>query len=116
LTVTLHYLAILLVAKYVPDIVSASSLIEVRQETEQSLEIMKRIGKSSLVSQIARCCIEQLLSNGATTIYTANISRLSGHRSIQGLSNELLNQFGKDDFDELDQSFLDIYSRLPLCE
>jgi hypothetical protein len=37
-------------------------------------------------------------------------------KSIQGLSNELLNQFGKDDFDELDQSFLDIYSRLPLCE
>lgn len=36
--------------------------------------------------------------------------------SIQRPSDELLNQFARDDFGELDQSFLDIYSRLPLCE
>jgi hypothetical protein len=37
-------------------------------------------------------------------------------QSIQRPSIELLNQFGRDDFEELDQSFLDIYSQLPLCE
>jgi hypothetical protein len=58
----MHYLAILLVGKHVPDKIPASSLIELRQETEESLEIMKRIGKTSLVTQKARSCIKQLLS------------------------------------------------------
>lgn len=62
LTVTMHNLAILLVGRHGPDIVSASSMVEVRQDIDQSLETMGSIGKSSLVTQKARCCIKQLLS------------------------------------------------------
>lgn len=62
LTITLHYLAILLVEKHAPDTLSTFPLTELRHETEESLETMKKIGKSSLVTQKARCCIKQLLA------------------------------------------------------
>jgi hypothetical protein len=62
LTITLHYLAILLVEKHAPDTLSPSPQTELRHETEESLETMKKIGKSSLVTQKAICCIKQLLA------------------------------------------------------
>lgn len=62
LTVALHYFAILLVTKHEPGVLDVNSVIAVRQEIDEALNVMETLGKSSLITQKAGCCIERLLA------------------------------------------------------
>lgn len=62
LTVTLHYFAMLIVKKHEPEVFDTASVAEIWQEIEDALRVMKHIGKNSLITQKAGCCIERLLT------------------------------------------------------
>ncbi|KAE8337811.1 hypothetical protein BDV24DRAFT_177280 [Aspergillus arachidicola] len=125
LTVTLHNFAMLVVKKHDPDVFSTASVAEIRQEIEYALNIMKFIGKNSLITQKAGCCIERLLTVFDTLGDHVRVRSAVSldfwdadciMRNIGQASDELLMHFSQDDFIDQDLSFLDLYSRLPLCE
>ncbi|KAL4914949.1 hypothetical protein BDW62DRAFT_213108 [Aspergillus aurantiobrunneus] len=125
LTIALHYLAILLVTKQDRDILDASSAAGIRHEIEGVLGVVERFGKSSLITQNAVCCIGKLL-----IVFDTLGSRLDVAPSIPfdfcdadyvleniGLpSSDFLATCGQDEFEQQNPSFLDLYSRIPLCE
>ncbi|OOO12231.1 hypothetical protein OAory_01087010 [Aspergillus oryzae] len=125
LTVTLHYFAMLIVKKHEPEVFDTASVAEIRQEIEDALRIMKHIGKNSLITQKAGCCIERLLTvfdtlgdhvrvRSSVSLDFWNTDCIM--RNIGQASDDLLMHFSQDDFIGQDLSFLDLYSRLPLCE
>lgn len=62
LTIALHYFVILLVTKHEPGVLDVSSAIAVRQEIDETLNVMETLGRSSLITQKAGCCIKRLLA------------------------------------------------------
>ncbi|KAL3469795.1 hypothetical protein BJX99DRAFT_267878 [Aspergillus californicus] len=132
LTVTLHFLALLLMKKHDPHSLPAMTLPEIRHQIENSLLVMGDIGKNSLITQKAGCCIRRMLvvfDTLGTQARTAPVSDLDPipadcwntdyvMQDIARFSQELLEQMGRDEggSGELDPSFLDLYSRIPVCE
>ncbi|KAL4795354.1 hypothetical protein BDV19DRAFT_378830 [Aspergillus venezuelensis] len=125
LTVALHYFAILLVIKHVPEVLDIASVALVRQGMGEALCAMEWFGKSSLITQKAGCCIERLLNvfdtleNQPEMVQSASIDIWDTDFMLQNLeqhSNDFLATFGQDEFDQQEPSFLDLYSCIPLCE
>ncbi|KAL2842056.1 hypothetical protein BJY01DRAFT_249290 [Aspergillus pseudoustus] len=133
LTVTLNFLVILLLKKHDAHILPLTSLAEVRQQIEEALSVMEQIGKNSLITQKAGCCIKRMLAVFDNLGAQARVASLSDPGSLSDdfwstdyvmqdiarYSHELLEQIGRDeggDSSDLDPSFLDLYSRIPVCE
>ncbi|PYH93843.1 hypothetical protein BO71DRAFT_430575 [Aspergillus ellipticus CBS 707.79] len=125
-TATLHLSAMLLVFKHIGSLTQDLSVIDVRQEIEQSLSVMEMVGKTNLMTQKTRQCMQRLLSvfdnlgaeplAGTVTPSPSQTATEFIMQNIEIPAQEFLVQWGQDDFFGSDCSFFDIYAGITGCE
>ncbi|KAF9894707.1 hypothetical protein FE257_006597 [Aspergillus nanangensis] len=124
-TVVLHCLTLFLIHQQDPTVGLGIEPSQMRQEIDASLLIMREIRRGSVINRKAEYCIQRLLvvfdalENQPPDRSDLALDPVTAEFLLQHIKRptlEFLTQYSLFEGSDQNQSFLDLYSKIPLCE